>query len=67
MSRPEIVVQVFTRQVYGQPKVYPFNRPAEQLAELAGVKTFSNAQLKQIRAIGFQIEQVEDPKGVIQP
>lgn len=54
-------VQVFTRQVYGQPKVYPFNRLAEQLAELAGVKTFSNAQVKQIRAMGFTVEQVQDP------
>lgn len=68
MSRQFIeapVVQVFMRSTYGQQRVYPANRVAEQLAAFAGVKTFSNPQLRQIRDMGLVIEQVQDPKGVI--
>jgi hypothetical protein len=59
-------VEVFQRQVYGRPAVYPANRPAELLAELAGVKTFNVAQLRAIRELGLTVEQVPDPVGWIQ-
>lgn len=55
------VVQVFMRSTYGQPRVYPANRVAEQLASFAGVKTFNNQQLQQIRQMGLVVEQVPDP------
>lgn len=62
----EGVVQVFQRQVYGRSAVYPANRPAELLAELAGVKTFNIAQLRAIRELGLTVQQVADPQGGIQ-
>lgn len=65
MSRLSGVVQVFSRQVYGQRLIYPANRVAELLAQLAGVKTFNQAQLKAIRELGLDIEQLQDPAGRI--
>jgi hypothetical protein len=65
MSALSGVVQVFQRQVYGQPKVYPANHAADLLASIAGVKTFNNQQLQTIRELGLTIEQVKDPQGAI--
>ena len=57
------VVQVYSRNVYGSPKVYPIPGCiiAEQFARLLGVKTFSHVQLQQIEAMGYQIHACPDP------
>lgn len=61
MTNP--VLQVFSRNVYGSPKVYP--APGciigDQFAKLLGVKTFSHAQLQQIEAMGYTITTSPDP------
>ena len=53
-------IQVSVRNVYGKPTIYPANERAEQFAALIRAKTFSHAQLEQIAALGFKVEQVAD-------
>lgn len=57
-------VQIYTRNVYGQPKVYPANEQAEIFAALAGTKTFSRLQLVLIEKLGYTITPVFDPATV---
>ena len=54
-------VQVFVRQVYGRPLIYPANPAAQVAAQLAGVKTFSSAQLELLHDLGLKVERLEDP------
>lgn len=54
-------IQVFVRNVYGLPKVYPVGDTATKFASLLQVKTFSDQQLAGIEGLGFTIQQVEDP------
>jgi hypothetical protein len=54
------------RTVYGVQKAYPANAPAEALASLMGVKTWSQSQVGDISGLasqlGFKIECVPDPR-----
>lgn len=58
------VVEVFARNVYGKQAIYPLNRTAELLAELAGVKTFQPQHLRAIRELGLEIQQFPDPQAL---
>lgn len=56
-----ITIEVFTRSVYGAINVYPANKAAEQLAQVAGTKTLSHKALTLAEAMGMQVKQVADP------
>lgn len=58
---PAGTVQVFVRQVYGRPLIYPANPAAQVAAQLAGVKTFSAVQLELLRDLGLEVQRLEDP------
>jgi hypothetical protein len=54
-------VQITIKSVYGKDMIYPANALAENLTKLTGQKTFSNAQLQTIEAMGFSIVQIAKP------
>lgn len=62
----DLVIQVFSRNVYGAAKIYPANKLATQFANLIGVKTFSCPDLGKIKAMGVRVDQVPDPAATIQ-
>jgi hypothetical protein len=49
------------RVVYGCPKFYPANAVAEKFAALMKRKTFDQQNLRNIKALGFDIEIVAIP------
>jgi hypothetical protein len=49
------------RMVYGKVMRYPVGVVANKFADLLVVRTFSLPQLRQIEALGFALERVEDP------
>lgn len=57
MIEPRIV-QLQLRSAYGQDRVYPKNITAFAFCALTGRKTFSDADLKVIRELGFELEWV---------
>jgi hypothetical protein len=59
-----ITVQIFSRLVYGTPRIYPGNEAAQLLAEFGGMKTFSNSDIDLMRRIGLDVQTVEDPVAV---
>lgn len=59
MIRPVIQIQV--RSVYGNQQAYPANKAAEILANIAGTKTLSRQTLAQIKELGYEVEQVQQP------
>jgi hypothetical protein len=54
------VIKVTVRSVYGLDKVYPANDAARTLANIAGTKTLSVANLRDARALGCTIECIAD-------
>lgn len=56
------LVEVFYRTTYGQARIYPANILAEQLAEFAGVKTFTTTHLAQLKVMAFEVAEVRDPR-----
>lgn len=61
-NAPELVVEVEVRSIYGNSMIYPANAAAERFAEIAGKKTLSNADLMNIQALGFTVEEVSIKK-----
>lgn len=57
-----MIFQYYVRAVYGQPRLYPHGDIAQRFAALMGVKTFSPGHVAQIRDLGFNCQQVLDPK-----
>lgn len=55
----------YFRNVYGTMKIYPANSVAEEFAKLMQVKTFSQADLLAIEALGFALVQMRDPRAGI--
>jgi hypothetical protein len=55
-------VKVEVRNVFGKEMIYPANVPAEIFAAIAGKKTLSNADLMNIQALGFKVEEVAPKK-----
>lgn len=56
------VVKVEVRSIYGNSTIYPANNTAERFAAIAGKKTLSNADLMNIQALGFTVEEVTAKK-----
>jgi hypothetical protein len=61
MDRKDNVFLVEQRNVYGNIKFYPVNDTAERLATLMKQKTFDAQNLRDIKAIGFDIEVKAEP------
>ena len=55
-------IQIFFRTVYGNTLAYPANEQGQQLARLMKVKSFNREQLAEIKALGFVVSQVHDPR-----
>lgn len=55
------VVQIFFRTNYGTTRMHPGNKAAQAFADFAGVRTFTNDQVRTIQELGFTIEYVSDP------
>jgi hypothetical protein len=51
-------IQVEIKNVYGKPVVYPVCKKAKTLADLAGNKTLTPANLAQIKKLGFVVKVV---------
>jgi hypothetical protein len=58
-------IEVFVRNVYGNPLIYPACDQAKKLAAFASCKVFSTTQIEQLRAAGIQVDQVPDPAAVL--
>lgn len=57
------VIQVFTRHIYGAPKVYVLNpEQAQAISSLTGCKTLEARHVAALEALGFTFEAVLDPK-----
>ena len=54
----ELIVEVCVKNVYGNKLIYPANKAAEVFAELAGKKSLSHDDLRNIRALGFDVRPV---------
>jgi hypothetical protein len=52
------VVQIQVRNVYGIPKIYPVNKAALVFANIAGKKTLDQADLANIKALGFRVVEI---------
>lgn len=55
-----MTIQIAIRNVFGVPKIYPANEPAELIAKIAGTKTLTNAQLAYAERLGFLVVTVPD-------
>lgn len=64
MSQIPQVVQIQVRNVYGVPKIYPVNNAAQVFANIAGKKTLDQADLANIKALGFLVIEVPLFSGV---
>lgn len=53
----ERVVQVQVRSVYGNALIYPVNQAAQLIANIAGTRTLSRANLAAAQQLGFQIQE----------
>jgi hypothetical protein len=53
-------IQVFTRNVYGNPLIYPANNAARTLAALVSRKTLNATDLQLAQALGLTLEYVPD-------
>lgn len=53
-------IQVQVRNVYGTPTIYPMCENAKRFATIAKTKTLSQANLRDIAALGFSIEHVPE-------
>jgi len=51
-------VQIEVKSVYGVELIYPANDEAKLFTSLSGKKTLSRQDLKIIKALGFDVEQV---------
>lgn len=56
-----MIIEVFVRNVYGKPTVYPANAAAELLTELSGLRTLSQRDLDIARELGHTVVHVNDP------
>ena len=56
----ETVIQVQVRNVYGNPLIYPVNQAAQLIANIAGTRTLSRANLAAAQQLGFQVQEVPD-------
>lgn len=57
-------IEVFVRNVFGSPLIYPSCDLAKQFATFASCRTFSPVQIEQLRAMGVQVDRVPDPQQI---
>ncbi len=70
MATPSLpTIRVFTRSTYGQTRIYvdacanqSANVQAQMLARLTGTLTLTESHVSALRALGFTVEQVPDPR-----
>ena len=55
-----MTIQVQQKNIYGSIKFYPVNELAAQFARLMKQKTFDEANLREIKAMGVAIEVQSD-------
>jgi hypothetical protein len=55
-------VQVFTRRLYGKPRIYPANELASTLVLLTQRPTFTPEDVAIIEQLGYTVERVRDPR-----
>ena len=55
---PPAVIEVEARNVYGKMLIYPVNDNAKLLANIAGTKTLSIANLANAASLGLNIKEV---------
>lgn len=48
-------LKITTKNVYGNPTMYPANETAKLFAELLGKKTFSLIDFHRIKRLGYEI------------
>jgi len=53
-----IRIQMMTRSVYGEDKIYPANEAAEHLATIAGTKTLTIRAIHHALLMGCEVELV---------
>jgi len=53
-----MIITVELRNVYGKPLIYPICDKAKAFAAIAGTVTLSQANLWQIKELGFSVHQV---------
>ncbi|WP_341714494.1 hypothetical protein [Limnobacter sp.] len=58
MNQVPPIVQIQVRNVYGIPKIYPVNKAAQVFANIAGKKTLDEADLANIKALGFLVVEI---------
>ncbi len=51
-------IQIKVKSVYGVERIYPVNDTAVKFGRLVGTKTFTKEQLKIIKDLGYEIEEV---------
>ncbi len=52
----ETIIEVYNKNVYGRPLLYPHNDLARRLVALMGKETFNLADIKHLEAIGFTVK-----------
>jgi len=55
-------VEIFYRNAYGRQLCYPNNAEARLFAEISRKDTFDEPTLEKVRALGFGVEVVMDPR-----
>lgn len=58
MNQYPLIVEISVRNVYGIPKIYPVNKAALVFANIAGKKTLDQADLANIKALGFRVVEI---------
>lgn len=58
-------IQVFERNVYGRPTIYPTGEHAKTIVSLTGKKTLGPHTLGLLRELGHKIEIVPDPESAV--
>lgn len=57
-GRPDVKIQITIKSVYGNETAYPADKTAQLFADLLGRKTLTPADLRGIKALGYDIEVV---------
>lgn len=55
-------IEVYSRNVYGKQLIYPANEEGHKLVALLHSKTFSPEDLSKLKALGYKVTQVIDPR-----
>lgn len=59
-----LTLEVQLRIVFGRELIYPINDRAKLMAEFINKKTFSRAEIDQLKGIGFEVNWVANYDGL---